>query len=106
MAEERRKYPRMTIPLDGRWLGASGGSTCHIGNISPGGCYIHTTARSVEGHGVVSLYFGPEGSLSIAGRVIHAERGRGFGVKFRAMSPELELQLQERIENMKSAMVA
>lgn len=106
MGEERRKHPRMTMPLDGRWLGASGGSVCHIENISQGGCYVQTSAASVEGHGVIRLCFGQGGWLSLAGRVVHAERGQGFGVRFRDMAPEVRRQLHDHLAALKSALVA
>ena len=105
MFKERRHHVRVSIAIDGRWLGASGGSTCQVENISVGGCFIRTSAPSVEGLGVVRLLFGQQ-SVSIAGRIVHAERGRGFGVKFRDVSPEARAELERRIEELKAALVA
>jgi c-di-GMP-binding flagellar brake protein YcgR len=105
MFKERRQHVRIAIPIDGRWLGDSGGTTCQVENISLGGCFIRTSAPSVEGLGVIRFLFGRT-SLSIAGRVVHAERGRGFGVKFRDLSPEVRTELQHQIEELKAALVA
>jgi hypothetical protein len=106
MGKERRKDPRVSIPLDGRWLGSSGGSPCQIENISLGGCYVQTAESSVQGHGVVMLDFGRQGSLSIAGRVVHAEQGLGFGVRFRDMAPELRVELRGHLKALRSVRVA
>ena len=46
------------VPIDGRWLGDSGGTTCQVENISLGGCFVRTSAPSVEGLGVLRLIFG------------------------------------------------
>jgi hypothetical protein len=105
MFKERRQHMRVAIPIDGRWLGNSGGTTCQVENISLGGCFIRTSAPSVEGLGVIRLLFGRK-PLSIAGRVVHAERGRGFGVKFRYVSPEVLVELERHIEELKAALVA
>jgi c-di-GMP-binding flagellar brake protein YcgR len=105
MFKERRQHVRVAIPIDGRWLGASGGTTCQIENISLGGCFIRTSAPSVEGAGVIRFLFGSE-PLSIAGRVIHAERGRGFGVKFHDVSSDVRSALERHIEERKAARVA
>jgi hypothetical protein len=105
MFKERRQHVRVVIPIDGRWLGALGGTTCQVENISLGGCFIRTPAPSVEGLGVIRLLFGRK-PLSIVGRVVHAERGRGFGVKFRDVSPEVLAELERHIEELKAALVA
>ena len=58
MVNERRQYPRCEVSIDGRWLGESGGTTCQVANISLGGCFVRTSAPSVEGLGVLRLIFG------------------------------------------------
>lgn len=105
MVNERRQYPRIAIPVDGRWLGDSGGTTCQVLNISLGGCFVRTSAAAVDGLGVLRLLFGRT-PLSIAGRVVHAERGRGFGLKFQDVSPEVRSELQRHLEELKAALVA
>jgi hypothetical protein len=105
MVKERRQHARMSVPIDGRWLGDSGGTTCHIENISLGGCFVRTTAPSVEAIGVLRMMFGRK-SLSIAGRIVHAERGRGFGIKFVDIPAEVRRELAVQLEELKSALVA
>jgi hypothetical protein len=45
-------------------------------------------------------------SLSIAGRIVHAERGRGFGVKFVDISADVRRELADHLEELKAALVA
>ncbi len=105
MVKERREHMRISARIDGRWLGESGGTTCHIENISLGGCFVRTTAPSVEAMGVLRLLLGGT-SLSIAGRIVHAERGRGFGLKFRDVSHEVRAELERHLETLRTARVA
>ena len=105
MVKERRQHERIAVSIDGRWLGDSGGTTCQIENISLGGCFVRTTAPSVEAIGVLRLMFGRQ-SMSIAGRVVHAERGRGFGLKFVDVSADVRRELAAHLEELKSALVA
>jgi hypothetical protein len=105
MVKERRQHERIAVPIDGRWLGNSGGTTCRIENISLGGCFVRTTATSVEAIGVLRLMFGRK-SLSIAGRIVHAERGCGFGLKFVDISADVRRELADHLEELKSALVA
>src|SRR5262245_39211870 len=102
---ERRKYPRVSAAIDGRWLGASGGATCHVDNISLGGCFVRTSAPSVEGMGVIRLILG-KSTLSMAGRIVHAERGRGFGIQFRDMSQDVRVELDRQLGQLRAALVA
>lgn len=106
MVNERRQYPRCEVSIDGRWLGESGGTTCQVANISLGGCFVRTSAPSVEGLGVLRLIFGHTPPLTLAGRIVHAEGGRGFGVKFQYVSADVRAELQERLEELKAALVA
>jgi hypothetical protein len=103
---ERRKHERVSATIDGRWLGASGGATCQVENLSLGGCFVRTAASSVEGIGVIRLILGGRASLSMAGRVVHAERGRGFGVQFRDMSLDARAELDHHIGALRAALVA
>ena len=105
MVNERRQFPRIAVPIDGRWLGESGGTTCQVVNISLGGCFVRTLAPSVEGLGVLRLMFGRT-PLSVAGRIVHAERGRGFGVKFQDVSSDVRSQLEQHLDALKAALVA
>jgi c-di-GMP-binding flagellar brake protein YcgR len=104
MVKERRQHARISVPIDGRWLGDTGGTTCRIENISLGGCFVRTTAPSVQAIGVLRLMFDGK-SLSIAGRIVHAERGRGFGIKFVDIPAEVRRELAVQLEELKSALV-
>ena len=103
---ERRKHPRVSATVDGRWLGAAGGATCHVENISLGGCFVRTSAPSIEGMGVIRFILGGKTSLTVAGRVVHAERGRGFGVQFRDMSQDVRVELERHLGELRAALVA
>ena len=105
MVNERRQYPRCEVSIDGRWLGESGGTTCQIANISLGGCFVRTSAPSVQGLGVLRLIFGLT-PLTLAGRIVHAEAGRGFGVKFLDVSADVRGELKGRLEELQAALVA
>jgi hypothetical protein len=105
MVNERRQYPRCEVSIDGRWLGESGGTTCQVANISLGGCFVRTSAPSVSGLGVLRVIFGHT-PLTLAGRIVHAERGRGFGVKFLDVSADVRAELNGRLEELKAALVA
>ncbi|MGH7635811.1 MAG: PilZ domain-containing protein, partial [Gemmatimonadaceae bacterium] len=40
--DERRQHPRLAIPIQGSWRGASGGSQCRIADVSAGGCFVQS----------------------------------------------------------------
>jgi PilZ domain len=103
---ERRKHARVSATIDGRWLGASGGATCQVENISLGGCFVRTSAPSVEGMGVIRLILGGKINLTIVGRVVHAERGHGFGVQFRDISLDARMELERHLGELRAALVA
>ena len=99
---ERMKHPRVSSAIDGRWLGASGGATCQVENLSLGGCFVRTSAPSIEGMGVIRLILSGKTSLTVAGRVVHAERGHGFGVQFRDISQDVRVELQRHLGELRA----
>lgn len=98
MEAERRKYPRISYPLDGTWRGASGGSACRISDISLGGCFIFTRALPAQAESTeISMVVGDE-QLHFTGNVVHLDPGMGFSVAFRELTPEQRNQLQQILE--------
>ena len=67
---------------------------------------MRTSAPSVAGLGVLRLIFGHTPPLTLAGRIVHAERGRGFGVKFLDVSADVRAELKGRLEELRAALVA
>jgi hypothetical protein len=104
MGEERRKYPRLAVSLDGRWQGATGASLCKISSLSLGGCFVQTPAPPpLEDKAFVTLFLRGRGSMLLAGRVARVSPGAGFGFQFREMLPETKFQLGEELEQMRRA---
>ena len=83
MGIERRKYPR---PLDGSWTGASGGTTCRIGDISWGGCFIESRAEPRIGEHTVVMVPVEDQLIAISGHVVHLDKPMGFSVQFDQLS--------------------
>ena len=105
MLTERRKHARIAVPVDGRWLGNSGGRPARWRTSASGDASCGRRRPRWKASGVLRLMFGRK-SLSIAGRIVHAERGRGFGLKFQDVSPDVRRELAGHLEDLKSALVA
>ena len=91
MSEERRQHKRVVKPFEGTWKGASGASPCRIADVSVSGCFVQSLALPTPGEStVVTIAFGQEHSLALAGTVVYVEPGMGFAVKFNAL-PDDEL---------------
>ena len=88
MGSERRRYPRLVIPLDGTWTGASGAATCRIADISWGGCFIQTKAEPRIGERTEVTVAVGEQQVSVKGTVVHLDKPMGFSVQFDEMSAE------------------
>ncbi len=83
MSDERRQFPRINQPLEGTWRGASGASSCRVGDISLGGCFIYGVAQPVIGEETaVTVTIGENLSVTLHGHVISVEAGMGFSVRF------------------------
>lgn len=99
--QERRQHKRITKPFDGSWNGASGAAPCRIGDVSLGGCYVHTRAVPAVGEETtVTIAIGSH-QFSFRGHVVHTDPGMGFGVRFVGISAsdyERLAQLLDAIE--------
>ena len=93
--EERRRYPRLTLPLEGSFLGRSGGSPCRISDISWGGCFVQTVARSSIGQRTIVTVPTAGGTVAVSGTVLYVEPSMGFAVKFDRLSTEQVESLSE-----------
>ncbi|MEZ5316270.1 MAG: PilZ domain-containing protein [Vicinamibacterales bacterium] len=83
MTEERRQHPRIQQPFEGSWSGASGATSCRIGDLSLGGCFIQSLASPNAGETTtVTINFGGDHAMSFKGTVVYAEDAMGFAVKF------------------------
>lgn len=99
--EERRKYPRYGCPLDGSWRGGAGGSTCRVGDISLGGCFVLSQSCPEEGEeAVITMTLADGGQLSLPGTVIHAMAGLGFAVEFASLPADTRVQLVRLIQDL------
>jgi PilZ domain len=87
VTEERRQHPRIQQPFEGSWSGASGATSCRIGDLSRGGCFVQSLATPNVGEPtVVTINFGDDHSMSFKGTVIYIEQAMGFAVKFNALA--------------------
>jgi hypothetical protein len=82
MTENRRSHPRITMPLECAWSGASGRAETRISDLSEAGCYVDTSQVPVAGETVeINVTLGGA-ALTLSGRVVYAAVGMGFGAKF------------------------
>lgn len=84
----RRKYPRLIGPFRASWQRAGGQpQVCRIGDISPGGCFVHSTAPPARNE-VVTIAIDLDGDPAplLRGTTIHEEWSDGFGVRFVGMT--------------------
>ena len=98
MTDNRRSDERVSINLDVRWDGQSGGHEARIEDLSLGGCFVNTTGRVDPGE-VVSLSIKlPSGQwLPLRGEVVSHQQGIGFGVLFSFLTDEEEQALRELV---------
>jgi PilZ domain-containing protein len=103
MGQERRKHPRVAVPIDGQWHAAATGHFCRVLNISLGGCFARSPATPPpEGPATMTMYFGKHGPMTVKGSVVHAEPKRGFGFQFQDLRLEVRFQLGEHLESLKT----
>ena len=103
MGQERRKHPRVTVPIDGQWQTPSGGHFCRVLNVSLGGCFARSPSTPPpKDLATITLYFGKHGPLSVKGKVVHIEPKEGFGFAFQDLYREVKYQLDEQIESLKT----
>ena len=83
MSAENRRYPRVELPIDGSWDGASGRRDVRIMSLSVGGCFVDGSGTPSVGERVrVELRFVDPPTLTLVGEVVYRDRVQGFGVRF------------------------
>jgi c-di-GMP-binding flagellar brake protein YcgR len=84
MYEERRKAKRVSVPLEGRWRGASGENhEARVSNLSQVGCYLETTEQALAREPVEIELRLPDGRyLAIKGQAVFNIPNGGIGVYF------------------------
>jgi len=86
---ERRQHVRVAGPFEGHWHGGSGATECGITDVSLGGCFVETVLQPTKGENTeVTVRFADGRQITLAGRVVYAEPGVGFGVQFRELTPD------------------
>lgn len=102
MSPERRKHPRVKVPIDGQWRTGGTRSFCRVLNVSLGGCFVRgPSGPPPTDQTTVTIYFGSHGPLSFKGTVVHAEAKAGFGVQFDPLQNDLKVQLGQHLEALK-----
>ena len=93
---ERRNDQRITLNLDARWDGLSGGHEARIEDLGLGGCFVNTTGRVDVGEDVVIEIKLPPGDwLQLPGKVVSYQHGIGFGVVFSLLTEIDEEAIRE-----------
>lgn len=99
MADERRRYERVGIPLEARWEGLAGRHAARISDISLGGCYVETLGQVAEGERInFEIQLPTERWLPLRGEVAHYYPHMGFGLRFFDLTEAEEDVLARLIE--------
>ena len=90
---DRRRYERITLPLEARWEGLSGKHAARLSDLSYGGCYVETLGQVSVGERIRFEIQLPTGRwMELHGEVIYHQPTLGFGVHFTKLS-ELEREM-------------
>ncbi len=93
---ERRLHQRVSGPFEGHWHGGSGATECRVSDVSLGGCFVQTLVQPTAGEETeVMVRFGPDEAITLSGRVVYAEPGLGFAMKFRDLTPDETARLKK-----------
>ena len=96
---QRRKFPRLEIPFDGRWDGAAGSRLVRIVSLSLGGCFIDGLGAPRVGEQLnVTISFPEAAPLALSGTVAYLAEPQGFAVQFSSDAPEQASLLVERLK--------
>ncbi|HSG01263.1 MAG TPA: PilZ domain-containing protein [Vicinamibacterales bacterium] len=101
---DRRKHPRLIGPFYGHWTLAAGPDTpCRVGDISLGGCFIHSQTTPRAGQQVtVTVDQGDGMPVSLSGQVVYEEWSDGFALKFGSMNATQLGALKELMGRLRS----
>jgi hypothetical protein len=95
---QKRKYPRVRVPLEARWQGQSGKYEARVDEIGMGGCYIESLGQVTAGERIVFQVQTPDGRwLVLHGEIAYHHPAMGFGVRFLPLAPPTARRLAEII---------
>ncbi len=91
----RRVSPRVQVPIDVVWHGASGQTLSRIEDLSASGCFVSSLATPSPGERVrLEIDLPPKHEhLSLDAEVVYCQSNMGFGVRF----PDLLSQTQHAL---------
>src|SRR5688572_20468997 len=95
---ERRQYPRRTVLLECQVEGVSGLPEMRVTDLSVNGCYVDTRALVTVGSPTTVHLHLAGITLTLTGRIAHAQAGIGFGVQFDPLPPSTAQMLEKVIE--------
>ena len=82
MADERRQFERVRLPMEVHWEGLSGKHVARVYDLSLSGCYVETLGQVAGGERVRLDIELPTGRwMSLEGDVVHAQANMGFGLR-------------------------
>ena len=94
MTDDRRSHKRVPAVIDVVWEGASGGHEARTSDLSTAGCFIDTIGQATPGETIKFKLCLPAGQLVLKGEVVFADPPTGFGVRFTAIPPSDQKQLE------------
>ncbi len=91
---------RVSVPLEGRWTGASGENhEARVSNLSQVGCYLETTDQALAREPVeIELRMPDGGFLAIKGQAVFSIPNGGIGVYFTEINNQARENLIRFIE--------
>lgn len=93
-----RKLERINVSLDIILEWASGRRQARVSDISLGGCFIDSIANLREGDAVAfQLQVSETEWLPLAGEVVYAMPGFGFGIRFAPLTDQQKILLEHLI---------
>jgi len=104
VSQERRKHTRTLKPIDGRWRGGAATGQCRIGDLSLGGCFVHSLSAPRVGDSTSVSFVTHEGQkLDLEGTVVHVEPRIGFSVQFHEIAAADAHDLLAFVEHLQKA---
>ena len=102
MGTERRRYPRVAIPLDGAFSDSSGWGkrNVRIADIGQGGCFIDAMSPPAIGTALIVEIAVAGRNLTLPAEVVYVDRIQGFAVQFANLAPEAETELSDAITDL------
>jgi len=92
---DRRMYARQSVLLPCRVDGVTTNGTLRITDVSAGGCFVAARER-VSADSEVTIHAKFAGvELSLAGRVVHVQPGRGFAIEFGNLASDTRYLLDQ-----------